>query len=141
MEGENGSVEENGAAAPFFKGGDKTTLAFPEKQTELFEQLKKTGRPVVFVCISGSALSFCKEAKEANAVIQFFYGGQATGRALADVLSGDYNPAGRLPLTFYASDSDLPSIDNYSMENRTYRYFEGKPLYPFGYGPLPVWIG
>ncbi len=134
MEGENGSVEENGPAAPFFKGGDKTTLAFPEQQTELFEHLKKTGRPIVFVCISGSALAFCKEAKEANAVIQFFYGGQATGKALAQVLSGDYNPAGRLPLTFYASDSDLPSIDNYSMENRTYRYFKGKPLYPFGYG-------
>lgn len=134
LEGENGSVDEKSVAAKHFKGGDKVSLDFPAIQSQLFAQLKKTGKPVVFVCISGSALAYVKEAKAANAVIQFFYGGQATGTALADVLSGSYNPAGRLPLTFYASDGDVPPLDNYSMENRTYRYFKGQPLFPFGYG-------
>jgi beta-glucosidase len=134
LEGENGSVDEKSVAAKHFKGGDKTSLEYPAFQSELFALLKKTGKPIVFVNVSGSALAFNNEAKTANAVIQFFYGGQATGKALADVLAGDYNPAGRLPLTFYASDSDLPALENYSMDNRTYRYFKGHPLYPFGYG-------
>jgi beta-glucosidase len=134
LEGENGSVDEKSDAAKYFKGGDKISLNFPAIQSKLFEELKKADKPIIFVCISGSALAYRNETKTANAVIQFFYGGQAAGEALADVLTGSYNPAGRLPVTFYANDTDLPPIDNYSMENRTYRYFKNKPLYPFGYG-------
>lgn len=134
LEGENGSVDEKSDAAKHFKGGDKISLNFPAIQSELFGELKKADKPIIFVCISGSALAYRNETKTANAVIQFFYGGQAAGEALADVLTGSYNPAGRLPVTFYANDTDLPPIDNYSMENRTYRYFKGEPLYPFGYG-------
>jgi beta-glucosidase len=134
MEGENGDDKSVKGGESFFKGGDKTTLEFSPIQNEVFSKLKKSGRPLVFVNISGSALAFRSIATQANAVIQAFYGGQDAGTALADVLSGDYNPAGRLPLTFYAHDSDIPAFDNYSMENRTYRYFNGTPLFPFGYG-------
>ncbi len=119
---------------PGFNGGDRTSIALPAVQTELLKALHTTGKPIVFVMMTGSALAIPWEADNIPAIVNAWYGGQSAGTALADVLFGDYNPAGRLPVTFYKSDSDLPDFENYSMENRTYRYFKGKPLYPFGYG-------
>jgi len=100
----------------------------------LLKALKATGKPVVFVMMTGSALAMPWEAENIPAIVNAWYGGQAAGTALADVLFGDYNPAGRLPVTFYKSDQDLPAFQDYSMNNRTYRYFKGQPLYAFGYG-------
>jgi beta-glucosidase len=117
-----------------FKGGDRTSLSLPKVQTELLKALKATGKPVVFVLMTGSAIGMEWEAANLPAIINAWYGGQAAGTAVADVLFGDYNPAGRLPVTFYKSVNDLPDFENYSMDNRTYRYFTGTPLYPFGFG-------
>lgn len=89
---------------------------------------------MIFICMSGSAIAFNWESQHIPAIIQAWYGGQAAGTALADILFGRYNPSGKLPITFYRSDSDLPAIEDYSMKNRTYRYFNGDVLYPFGYG-------
>lgn len=119
---------------PGFNGGDRTSIALPAVQTELLKVLHTTGRPVVFVMMTGSALAIPWEAENIPAIVNAWYGGQSAGTAIADVLFGDYNPAGRLPVTFYKSDKDLPAFEDYSMENRTYRYFKGTPLYPFGYG-------
>lgn len=129
LEGEDMPVEIDG-----FKGGDRTNIALPLVQTNLMKALKATGKPVVFVNMSGSAIGFEWEAAHIPAILQSWYGGQAGGQAIADVLFGDYNPAGRLPVTFYKSVNDLPDFEDYSMENRTYRYFKGEPLYPFGHG-------
>ncbi len=119
---------------PGFSGGDRTTIALPAVQTGFMKALKITGKPIVFVMMTGSAVSIPWEAQNIPAIINAWYGGQAAGTAVADVLFGDYNPAGRLPVTFYKSDSDLPPFDDYSMQNRTYRYFKGEALYPFGFG-------
>jgi beta-glucosidase len=119
---------------PGFNGGDRTSIQLPAVQTETIKALQATGKPVVFVMMTGSALAVPEEAKIVPAIVNAWYGGQSAGTALADVLFGDYNPSGRLPVTFYKSDSDLPDFNDYSMENRTYRYFKGTPLYPFGYG-------
>nr|WP_294898770.1 glycoside hydrolase family 3 C-terminal domain-containing protein [uncultured Pedobacter sp.] len=119
---------------PGFSGGDRTSIMLPEVQTRLMKALQKTGKPVVFVMMTGSAIATPWEAQNIPAIVNAWYGGQAAGTALADVLFGDYNPAGRLPVTFYASDADLASFTGYNMDNRTYRYFGGKPLYGFGYG-------
>jgi beta-glucosidase len=119
---------------PGFNGGDRTSIALPAVQTELLKTLHTTGKPIVFVMMTGSALAIPWEAENIPAIVNAWYGGQSAGTALADVLFGDYNPAGRLPVTFYKSDNDLPDFENYSMANRTYRYFKGAPLYPFGYG-------
>jgi beta-glucosidase len=100
----------------------------------MLKALKATGKPVVFVLMTGSAISFPWEAANLNAIVNAWYGGDAAGTAIADVLLGDYNPSGHLPVTFYASDNDLPDFEDYDMSNRTYKYFKGKPLYPFGYG-------
>lgn len=129
LEGEQMKVEIEG-----FNGGDRTTLDLPRVQTELLKALKATGKPVVFVSMSGSAISFNWEAENIPAIIQAWYGGQSGGMAVADVLFGDYNPAGRLPVTFYKNVKDLPDFEDYSMENRTYRYFKGETLFPFGHG-------
>jgi len=126
--------EEMPVAVPGFKGGDRTSIMLPAIQTELLKALKTTGKPVVFVMMTGSALAIPWEDENIPAILNTWYGGQSTGEAVADVLFGDYNPAGRLPVTFYRSDSDLPDFSNYDMTNRTYRYFKGTPLYPFGYG-------
>ena len=96
--------------------------------------VKQIGIPLVFVSMSGSAMAFPWEAENADAILQAWYGGQAAGTAVADILWGDCNPSGRLPVTFYADDEQLPDFNDYSMKGRTYRYFEGRPLYPFGYG-------
>ncbi|MFT4094000.1 MAG: glycoside hydrolase family 3 C-terminal domain-containing protein [Niabella sp.] len=119
---------------PGFKGGDRTTIMLPAVQTELMKALQKTGKPVVFVMMTGSAIATPWESENVPAIVNAWYGGQSAGTAIADVLFGDYNPAGRLPVTFYKSDADLPPFEDYSMAHRTYRYFTGTPLYPFGYG-------
>ena len=129
LEGEEMKVDAKG-----FNGGDRTSILLPEVQTRLMQALKATGKPVVFVMMTGSAIALPWEAQNIPAIINAWYGGQSAGTAIADVLFGDYNPAGRLPLTFYGSDSDLPDFNDYSMDNRTYRYFKGAPLYGFGYG-------
>ena len=113
-----------------------TELQFllPQIQTDAMKALKSTGKPVVFVMMTGSAIAIPWENENIPAIINAWYGGQSAGTAIADVLFGDYNPAGRLPVTFYKSDNDLPGFSDYSMNNRTYRYFKGEALYPFGYG-------
>jgi beta-glucosidase len=129
LEGEQMKVEQ-----PGFKGGDRTTIALPPVQEELLKALHATGKPVVFIMMTGSAIAIPWEADNLPAIVNAWYGGQSAGTAVAKVLFGDYNPAGRLPVTFYKSDSDLPNFDDYTMANRTYRYFKGQPLYGFGYG-------
>jgi len=129
LEGEEMKVD-----FPGFNGGDRTTIMLPSVQTDLMKKLKSTGKPVVFVMMTGSAIATPWESENIPAIVDAWYGGQAAGTAIADVLFGDYNPAGRLPITFYKSDADLPDFKNYSMDNRTYRYFKGEALYPFGYG-------
>ncbi|MDE5678418.1 glycoside hydrolase family 3 C-terminal domain-containing protein [Phocaeicola sp.] len=131
-EGEAGDAGAGGFAG--FASGDRTTMSLPPVQTELLKALKKTGRPLVVVNMSGSVMSFEWESRNADAILQAWYGGQAAGDAVVDVLFGEYNPAGRMPLTTYKSDDDLPPFESYSMENRTYRYFKGEVRYPFGYG-------
>jgi beta-glucosidase len=126
--------EEMPLSVPGFNKGDRTTIALPAAQTEALKVLKETGKPIVFVMLTGSALAVKWENDHLPAIVNAWYGGQDAGTALADVLFGDYNPAGRLPVTFYASDEDLPPYEDYSMKERTYRYFTGKPLYEFGYG-------
>lgn len=117
-----------------FRGGDRTTIALPEVQTQLMKELTKAGLPVVFVMMTGSALGIEWESQNIPAILNAWYGGQFAGQAIADVLFGDYNPSGKLPVTFYREDSDLPPFGSFAMANRTYRYFKGEPLYPFGYG-------
>jgi beta-glucosidase len=117
-----------------FSGGDRTSIALPAVQTKLMQALYATGKPVIFVMMTGSAISTEWESAHLPAILDAWYGGEAAGTAVADVLFGDYNPAGRLPVTFYRSVDQLPSFSDYSMEGRTYRYFKGDPLYPFGYG-------
>mgnify|MGYP003575613058 CR=1 FL=1 len=129
LEGEEMKVD-----FPGFEGGDRTSIMLPQVQTRMMQNLSATGKPVVFVMMTGSAIAIPWEAQHIPAIVNAWYGGQAAGEALADVLFGDYNPAGRLPVTFYQSDADLPPFTDYNMENRTYRYFKGKPLYGFGYG-------
>lgn len=119
---------------PGFNGGDRTTIQLPAVQTALLKALQSTGKPVVFVMMTGSAIATPWESNNIPAIVNAWYGGQSAGTAIADVLFGDYNPAGRLPVTFYEKDSDLPGFTDYSMEGRTYRYFRGEALYPFGYG-------
>jgi len=117
-----------------FRGGDRTRLDLPDVQQELIKEIHALGKPVVLVLLNGSALAVNWENENIPAIIEAWYGGQAAGQALADVIFGDYNPGGRLPVTFYKSVNDLPDFTDYKMENRTYRYFKGEPLYPFGYG-------
>jgi beta-glucosidase len=126
--------EEMPVAVPGFKGGDRTSILLPAVQTELMKTLKATGKPVVFVMMTGSALATPWESENIPAIVNAWYGGQSAGTAVADVMFGDYNPAGRLPVTFYKSDADLPFFMEYDMTGRTYRYFGGEALYPFGYG-------
>ena len=116
------------------EGGDKADIELPTVQQHLVRAMHQTGRPVVFVNCSGSAIAFGSVEDQYDALVQAWYAGQGGARALADVLFGDYNPGGKLPVTFYRSNDDLPDFLDYSMENRTYRYFRGEPLYAFGYG-------
>jgi beta-glucosidase len=129
LEGEEMRVDYDG-----FNGGDRTHLNLPKTQENLLKIIHATGTPVVLVLSSGSALSINWEKDNIPAIIQLWYPGQEGGSALADVLFGDYNPAGRLPVTFYKSVDQLPPFEDYNMKGRTYRYFKGEPLFPFGYG-------
>jgi beta-glucosidase len=129
LEGEEMKVNYEG-----FIGGDRTRIELPQVQTELLQALHATGKPVVFVNCSGSAMAMPWEAENLPAIVQAWYPGQAGGRAVAELLFGDFNPAGRLPVTFYRSTDDLPPFEDYSMTNRTYRYFTGPPQFAFGHG-------
>ena len=129
LEGEEMLVSKDG-----FSGGDRTTIALPAVQTEMMKALAVERIPTVFVMMTGSALAIPWEANHVPAILNAWYGRQYGGEAIADVLFGDYNPSGKLPVTFYAKDSDLPDFNSYDMAGRTYRYFQGKALYPFGYG-------
>ena len=116
------------------EGGDKQTIELPRVQQRLVRAMHDTGRPVIFVNCSGSAIAFGSVEGQYDALLQAWYPGQGGARALADVLFGDYCPGGKLPVTFYRSNDDLPDFLDYSMKNRTYRYFTGQPQYAFGYG-------
>ncbi len=129
LEGEEMKVE-----VPGFKGGDRTSLDLPKPEEDLLEALKGTGKPLVVVLMNGSALSVNWANENANAILDAWYSGEEGGTAIAQTLAGVNNPAGRLPVTFYKGVEQLPPFEDYSMKNRTYRYFEGPPLYPFGYG-------
>ncbi|MBK5244222.1 MAG: glycoside hydrolase family 3 C-terminal domain-containing protein [Eubacteriaceae bacterium] len=127
--------EENASLKlPGFRYGDRSLLKLPDAQTNLLKKLNALGKSLIYVNISGSAVAFNWEKEHVPAIVQLFYSGEQGGNALADVLFGDYNPAGRLPVTFYKSVNDLGDFKDYSLKNKTYRYFKGKPLYPFGYG-------
>lgn len=117
-----------------FSGGDRTRIELPPGQEELLKALRATGKPVVVVNCSGSAIAMPREVVNLPAILQAWYPGEQGGRAVAEVLFGEVNPAGRLPVTFYAATADLPPFEDYSMTNRTYRYFNGKPLFAFGHG-------
>ena len=129
LEGEEMKVPYEG-----FRGGDRTSIQLPKVQRETLRKLHETGKPVVFVCMSGSAIGLEPETKTCDAILQAWYGGQQGGQAVADVLSGAYNPAGRLPITFYRSEDELPDFGDYNMKGHTYRYFKGEPLFAFGEG-------
>jgi len=129
LEGEEMSVPVEG-----FQGGDRVELGIPRVQEELLESVMAVGKPVVLVLMNGSAVAVNWAREHVPAIVEAWYPGQAGGEALADVLFGDYNPAGRLPVTFYQSAAQLPPFTDYAMKGRTYRYFGGEPLYPFGYG-------
>ncbi|MBV6647951.1 MAG: glycoside hydrolase family 3 C-terminal domain-containing protein, partial [Cyclobacteriaceae bacterium] len=126
--------EELPLAIEGFHRGDRTELGLPKVQLDLLKKLKATGKPVVLVLMNGSALAANWADDNIPAILEAWYPGQEGGNAIADVLFGDYNPAGRLPVTVYRSAEDLPPFEEYSMENRTYRYFTGEPLYSFGHG-------
>jgi beta-glucosidase len=126
--------EEMPVKVPGFEGGDRTDIRLPEAQRRLLAALEATGKPVVVVLQSGSAVALGEEGRRAAAVVEAWYGGEAGGIAIADVLAGRYNPAGRLPVTFYAGNDQLPPFADYGMADRTYRYFTGRPDYPFGHG-------
>lgn len=129
LEGEEMNVKSKG-----FAGGDRTEVDLPDTQRQLIARIAQLGKPVVMVLLNGSPLSVTEEHEKVNAVVEGWYGGQAAGTAVADVLFGDYNPSGRLPVTVYRSLNQLPDFSDYSMKGRTYRYFKGDALYQFGYG-------
>jgi beta-glucosidase len=126
--------EELKVSLPGFKGGDRTSLDLPEVEEQFLKALKDTGKPLVVVLTNGSALSINWANEHADAILDSWYAGEEGGAAIGETLAGRNNPAGRLPITFYKSVDQLPPFDDYSMKNRTYRYFTGAPLYPFGYG-------
>ena len=126
--------EEMQVSYPGFAGGDRTDIALPSSQDQLLRKLHATGKPVVLVLMAGSSISIEWAKANLPAIVVAWYPGQQGGNAIADVLFGNVNPAGRLPVTFYRSVDDLPPFADYGMEGRTYRYFAGRPLYPFGHG-------
>ena len=128
MEGEEGDAY-NGDLS-----GDKSTIELPKVQKDLIEKIVQIGKPTVFVNVSGSCVALGYEKENCNAILQCFYPGAEGGDALADIIFGKVSPSGRLPVTFYNSDADLPEFSDYSMENRTYKFFKGTPCYEFGYG-------
>ena len=129
MEGEEMDIKIEG-----FLGGDRTRLDLPQVQQDLIKKVYALGKPTILVLLNGSALALNWEDEHVPAILETWYPGQAAGRAIADVLFGEYNPGGRLPVTFYTSVKDLPPFEQYPLTTQTYRYFKGEPLYPFGYG-------
>ena len=129
LEGEEMPVSE-----PGFLGGDRTSIDLPQPEEDLVEAVAATGKPLAVVLMNGSALSINWINEHANAVLEAWYPGEEGGAAVAETLSGKNNPSGRLPVTFYKGVDQLPNFEDYGMANRTYRYFEGKPLYAFGFG-------
>ncbi len=129
LEGEEMQVDEDG-----FSGGDRTKISLPKAEEELIQTLGATGKPLVVVLVNGSALAVNWAGEHANAILEAWYPGEEGGAAVAETLSGRNNPGGKLPVTFYTGVDQLPPFEDYAMKGRTYRYFEGKPLYPFGYG-------
>lgn len=126
--------EEMGVNLPDFRGGDRTDIELPAVQRELIHALHRAGKKIILVNCSGSPIALEPETKNCEAILQAWYPGQAGGTAVADVLFGDYNPGGRLPVTFYRNMSQLPDFEDYNMTGRTYRYMTQQPLFPFGYG-------
>ncbi|NRT16414.1 beta-glucosidase [Flavobacterium sp. 28A] len=129
LEGEEMKVKVDG-----FAGGDRVDIKLPASQTNLMKKISTLGKPMVLVLLNGSALAINWENDNIPAILEAWYPGQAGGTAIADILFGDYNPSGRLPLTFYKDINDIPAFDDYNMKGKTYRYFQGKPLYEFGFG-------
>jgi beta-glucosidase len=129
VEGEELKVD-----VPGFNGGDRTDIGLPAPQQALLEQLAASGKPLIVVLMSGSAVALNWAQEHADAIVAAWYPGEEGGKAIARVLAGDDNPSGRLPVTFYRSTNDLPPFVSYSMQGRTYRYFTSTPLYPFGFG-------
>ena len=129
LEGEEMNVNE-----PGFKGGDRTMIEMPQNQRDILAALHKAGKRVILAICSGSAMGLVPEQQSTDAILQVWYGGQAGGQAVAEVLFGRINPSGRLPITFYRNVDQLPDFEDYNMEGHTYRFFRGEPLYPFGYG-------
>jgi len=129
LEGEEMRVSE-----PGFRGGDRTSIELPQAQRDVLRWLHESGKKVIFVNCSGGAVAMVPELETCDAILQWWYAGEQGGTALADVLTGRYNPSGKLPVTFYKSTDDLPDFLDYTMKNRTYRYFTGEPLFPFGHG-------
>lgn len=129
IEGEEMPVHVNG-----FDGGDRSAIELPAVQMRLVDALAATGKPLIFVLMNGSALALGDAGEKASAILEAWYPGESGGTAIAETLFGENNPSGRLPLTFYAGTNQLPPFDDYSMKGRTYRYFTGTPLYPFGFG-------
>jgi beta-glucosidase len=129
LEGEEMRVSE-----PGFKGGDRTSIELPQAQRDVLALLHKAGKKVIFVNCSGSAIALTPELETCDAILQWWYGGEMGGKALAEVLFGDVNPSGKLPVTFYKNTDELPDFLDYTMKNRTYRYYTGEALFPFGYG-------
>jgi beta-glucosidase len=129
LEGEEMPIE-----LPGFKGGDRTDIELPSSQRHCIQALKDAGKKIIFVNCSGSCVGLEPESRNCDAILQAWYGGEKGGQAVADVLFGDYNPSGKLPITFYKSIKQIPDYENYSMKGRTYRYMTDAPLFPFGYG-------
>ncbi len=126
--------EEAKVNKPGFDNGDRTSIELPQAQRDILKALHEAGKKIVLVNCSGSAVALTPETETCDAILQAWYAGEQGGHAVADVLFGDYNPGGKLPVTFYRDDSQLPPFDDYSMKGRTYRYFGGEPLFPFGFG-------
>ena len=129
LEGEEMRVNE-----PGFQGGDRTSIELPQAQRDVLRWLHEAGKKVIFVNCSGGAVAMTPEMETCDAILQWWYDGEQGGEALADVLTGRYNPSGKLPVTFYRNTEQLPDFLDYTMKNRTYRYFTGEPLFPFGHG-------
>jgi beta-glucosidase len=129
LEGEEMKVSE-----PGFKGGDRTSIELPQAQRDVLRMLHKAGKKVIFINCSGGAIALTPELETCDAILQWWYAGEMGGTALAEVLFGDQSPSGKLPVTFYKSTDELPDFLDYTMKNRTYRYYTGEALFPFGYG-------
>ncbi len=129
LEGEEMRVSE-----PGFKGGDRTSIELPQAQRDMLAMLHRAGKKIVFVNCSGSAMGLVPESENCDAIVQAWYGGERGGEAVADIIFGDCNPSGKLPVTFYRNADQLPDFEDYRMAGRTYRYYRGEPLFPFGHG-------